>query len=328
MDVVSALKKPEAYSHKADDISHISTAISDVFLTGEYAYKICKPVNLGFLNFTTLKKRKKEIEDGYTHNSLISPKLYLGVSKVTSDKGKISIDGKGRVVEYALKMKQMNPDSLASNIIKERDLINDEIKGIARIIADFHSKAPCDKKISKYGSLKTIKLNWKENFSQVRECLGKYLSREDYDFIKEKIIGFIEKNQALFNKRIADNRIKHCHGDFHTGNVFLDKNKIYVFDSIVFNKRFPCSDIAAEIAFMLMDLEYHGKEKSAEVFLQEYLRLTKDTEMLKLLDFYKCYRAYIRAKVAIFTLQTKESVEEEEKAKKYFALSKKYAEKL
>lgn len=333
-ELITGLINPQAYPHQTKEISKIITAISLVFLTGDFAYKICKPVNFGFLDFSTLEKRKKSCEDEITFNSLISPELYLGLSTINQEEsGKITINGKGKVIEYAVKMKQMNPHATMNNLLTEKKVTTENITKLAKLIHQFHQKAPEDDEIRSYGKFETVKFNWDENFQQTEKYKDLLIPSKIFSNIQQKIESFLENNRKLLNQRVHKNKIKHCHGDFHSSNVFIDTNKIHIFDGIVFNKRFPCSDVIAEIAFMAMDLDYHQQDSLAKTFIDEYKELSNDEDIPKLLDFYKCYRAYIRGKIACFTsddpnLTPVEKEKTKQTAQQYFQLAEKYAQRL
>ncbi len=333
-EIIKALQKSESYVHPAGDIKPIITAVSIVFLTGDFAYKINKPMNLGFLDFSTLERRKEQCEKEVKYNSLISPELYLGVVPITqTGDGKILVNGSGKIIEYAVKMKQMNPEATMNNILKEKKITTQNAKELAKTIHQFHLKAPANEEISTFGKFDSVKFNWDENFLQTEKYKDKLIQTKLFSLIQEKINNFLTKNRDLIEQRVSKDKIKHCHGDFHSGNVFFHEGKPLVFDGIVFNQRFPCSDVIAEIAFMAMDLDFHKQESLAKTFINEYQRLSNDEDIAKLLDFYKCYRAYIRGKIACFTYDDANlSLVEKEKTKqtagKYFELAKEYAERL
>jgi len=332
-EIIGALENPSAYAHAAESIQRIITGVSVVFLTGDFAYKFNKPLNLGFLDFSTLEKRKDQCEKEFRYNSLISPDLYMGVSTINKDdKGNIYVDGQGEVIEYAVRMKQLDPSLIMSELLVKNKIFAVHLQKLAHKIFDFHQRAIADAETASFGSVEMIQFNWNENFEQTEKYKQKIIPENDFSFMRQKINTFIAKNKELFAKRVAQGKIKHCHGDFHSANVFVTP-EIYIFDGIVFNKRFPCSDVIAEVAFMSMDLNFHGKKELAEVFVKEYQRLSNDKDIPKLLDFYKCYRAYIRGKINCFTSEDSNlTTEEKEKtingAKKYFQLAKNYAELL
>src|SRR3989344_3023106 len=223
--ILSYLEKPEAYPHKITSITKIITAVSVVFLTGDVAYKFNKPLNLGFLDFSTLEKRKDQCEKEIRINSLISPELYLGLSTINQDKsGKITIDGKGKIIEYAVKMKQMDPESTMNNLLRDKKVTTENILQLAKQIHKFHQKAPEDEEIRSYGKFETVKFNWNENFQQTEKYKDVLIPTETFTNVQQKIYSFLERKQDFINQRVRKNKIKHCHGDFHSGNVFIDNN--------------------------------------------------------------------------------------------------------
>ncbi|MEK6809279.1 MAG: gluconokinase [Nanoarchaeota archaeon] len=330
-EIIEALEKPSAYFHPVGPIQRIITGVSVVFLTGDFAYKFNKPLNLGFLDFSTLEKRKDQCEKEFRYNSLISPDLYLGVSTINlTEQGNISVDGPGKVIEYAVKMKQLDPSLIMSELLAKNKISSEHLHQLAQKIFDFHQRAITDEETASFGSVEMVQFNWDENFEQTEKYQQTIISKEDFQLILEKINHFIKNSRGLFTQRVEKNKIKHCHGDFHSANVFVTP-EIYIFDGIVFNKRFPCSDVIAEIAFMAMDLDFHGRKDLAEIFVKEYQGLSEDEDIPRLLDFYKCYRAYIRGKINCFTSEDVNLTGTEKQkaindAKKYFKLAKSYAE--
>ncbi|MGB9842362.1 MAG: kinase, partial [Candidatus Bathyarchaeales archaeon] len=202
----------------------------------------------------------------------------------------------------------------------------------AKIIADFHAKAETNQQISKFGSLATIETNWKENFEQTKEFIGNTVSKEDFELIRSKVYAFMKRNSAVFEKRAATGKVKDCHGDIHSGNIFIE-NGIYIFDAIEFNDRFRYSDVAADVAFLAMDLDFRGRRDLSEVFIEKYMEYSGDRELPLLLPFYKCYRAYVRGKVVSFKLNDPNVRSEDKSAAKreaadYFKLATTYAKNL
>jgi len=211
-EVIKAMMNPKAYDEEVTSIKLIQTHHSFVFLTGKYAYKIKKPVNLGFLDFTTLEKRKETLEKEIKLNSRLCKEIYIGVLPINRLSEKIKINGDGKTVEYVLKMKQIPHDKLLINLIKHGNVDKSMIEKIAKIISDFHSKAETNEEINKFGSLKTIQFNWKENFDQTAEFKNFTVALNQYYFIRQKVLKFLQINSTLFEKRISDGKIKDCHG--------------------------------------------------------------------------------------------------------------------
>lgn len=332
-EIIEALHKADAYDENVKNINLIQTHISYVFLTGIYAYKIKKPVNFGFLDFSTLEKRKFYCEEELRLNRRLCGDMYVGVLPITvSGNGEIKINGKGKIVEYTLKMKEMPQEKMMATLLMENKITTRDIDKLAKIVFKFHNSARTNAEIKKYGSLKIIKYNWDENFKQTKEFIGKTITKDDYNFIFQKINNFLQKKRGLFENRVKDGKIKECHGDLHLSNIFIT-DKIYIFDAIEFNKRFRFSDIASDVAFFAMDLDFRGRIDLSDRFVKKYLELSKDDDLIKVLPFYKCYRAFVRGKVTSFKLNDSniseaDKMEARKAAKKYFNLSVKYAKQL
>jgi aminoglycoside phosphotransferase family enzyme len=310
-EVVAALLTPDAYPQDAGKIELIQTHISFVFLTKNYVYKVKKAVNFGFLDFSTLDKRyaycKKELE----LNRRLCPEIYLEVVPITKS-NIIKINSNGETIEYALKMKRLPQERIMTLLLKEKKVDKKTIDEIARIVAEFHLKAHTSPEISEFGSLKIVKTNWDENFAQTKKYINQTIRQSEFHFIQTKINNFMEKNKFLFESRIADKRIRDCHGDLHSGNIFIT-DKICIFDAIEFNDRFRYSDVAADVAFLAMDLDFQQRSDLADYFIERYIRYSKDPQLTQLLPFYKCYRAYVRGKVISFRLDD-QNIKSEEKA--------------
>ena len=326
--VVEALMKPEAYDEEPGQIELVQTHISFVFLTRNFVYKVKKAVDLGFLDFTTLEKRRFFCEKELELNRRLCGDMYLEVVPINRSNA-IKIKGEGETVEYAVKMKRMPQERMMSKLLAENKVDDRLVDRIARIIADFHSKAETNRRISEFGSLAVIETNWKENFEQTEEFVGKTISMKDFKLIREGIEDFMKRNVSLFEKRTAEGRVRDCHGDTHSGNIFVTDG-IYIFDAIEFNERFRYSDVAADVAFLAMDLDFRERPDLSNFFVRRYVEYSGDQELTKLLPFYKCYRAYVRGKVTSFKLKDP-SVSSEEKnaakkeAKAYFELATTHA---
>ncbi len=306
----------------------IETHTSWVLLTGKYAYKIKKPVNFGFLNYTTLPLRYKYCQLEWKLNSRFSKEIYLGILPIRKYKDKIFFNNKGEIIDYAIKMKELPQERIMTNLLLKKRINYSVIKNLARIVGNFHNSIKPDKEGFLYGSKEIICYNWDENFYQTKDFIEKIIKEKDYDFIKKEIDRFIFEKEDIFLKRIKKGKIKYCHGDLHSQNIFVCDDSIYLFDGIEFNKRFAICDEISEVAFMLMDLEFYERKDFSDYFLDNYLKITDDFEGLSLLTFYKTYRAYVRGKVTGFLFFQNRKKEILEKAKRYFDLSKRYARNL
>jgi len=332
-EIVDALRKPSAYEYNSGKIKLIQTHISFVFLTDKFVYKVKKAVNFGFLDFGSLEKRKKFCEKELEINRKLCEDMYLKVVPITKSE-LIKINGKGKIIEYAVMMKRIPQKYLMNKLLEENKIGKKIIDQLAKIIAEFHLKI---EEKSNAGNLgynpkidPIVEVNWKENFDQTQMFIEKTISQKNFVLIQERINDFIEKNKGLFKKRFSNGKVRYCHGDIHSGNIFI-ADKIYIFDAIEFNDRIRYSDVTADIGFLVMDLEFKNKFMLADYLVEKYIKYSEDKESEKLLPFYKCYRAYVRGKVVSFKLEDPNvDIKEKEKAiieaKAYFELATKYAE--
>ena len=326
--VVGALMKPEAYDEEPGQIELTQTHISLVFLTRKFVYKVKKAVDLGFLDFTTLEKRRHFCEKELELNRRMCGDMYLEVVPINRS-NVIKIKGEGEAVEFAVKMKRMPQEKMMSKLLEENKVGSRLVDRIAKIIAEFHSKAETNRRISKFGSLAIIETNWEENFEQTQEFVGKTISMKNFKLIRERIGDFMERHVPSFNKRVMEDRVRDCHGDIHSGNIFIT-DRIYIFDAIEFNERFRYSDVASDIAFLAMDLDFKERTDLSDFLIKRYVEYSGDHELARLLPFYKCYRAYVRGKVVSFKLKDtnvddKEKIVAMKEARAYFKLASTYA---
>jgi aminoglycoside phosphotransferase family enzyme len=332
MQVVEALRNPEAYDEEVRQIELKQTHISYVFLTKNFVYKVKKAVDFGFLDFSTLEKRRLFCEKELDLNRRLCGDMYLKVVPITKSECVVKINGEGTPVEYAVKMKRIPEENIMTRLLEERKVDQKLVDRMAKIIAEFHFKAESGKRIGKYGSLPMIERNWRENFEQTEEFVNVTISPESYWLIQKRIDDFMNNNRDLFMKRVTENRVKECHGDIHSGNIFI-ADRIYIFDAIEFNERFRYCDVASEVAFLAMDLDFKKRSDLSSFLVDRYVKYSGDNELELLLLFYKCYRAYVRGKVTSFKLNDPSIGSEEkssatEEARAYFDLAENYAKNL
>lgn len=332
-DLITALQNPQIYPHSPPKIEFVQTHISAIFMTGEHVYKIKKPVNFGFLDFTTLEKRKFYCHQEVVLNRRLCPEIYLGVVEIRWHEDRIHIGtGPGEIVEYAVLMKQLPADCLLDQRLSRKMVAEEDLRKIASKIVHFHLHAATDPKIASFGGIETIHGNLDENFKQTEPYVGRALSAEVHEKIRADSNRFLQRRSALFQQRIGEGKIRDCHGDLHLQHICL-ADEILIFDCIEFNERFRYSDVAADIAFLLMDLDFHGYPREGVQLASFYLSSSRDWSLFLLLDFYKSYRAYIRGKVTCFRLDDPNISSEEkssalEEAKKYFQLASLYATRM
>jgi aminoglycoside phosphotransferase family enzyme len=303
--IIDALK--ERYKMKL-----LQTHISWVLLDGCHAFKVKKPVRFSFVDYSSLKKRKRFCEKENEINTLLSPDLYLGVMPIKSEDGSISLDQKGKTVEYAVKMVELPQSSRMDNLIRAGKAEQIHIKKIACLLAEFHRKTkPAPKK---YGSTKVIRENFSSAF-ETKSTVEEYLQYgKKLDAIKNKVDGFIRRNRILFAKRTEEKRIRRCHGDVRTKNIFIHNNNIYIFDAVEFSKKIANCDVCAEIAFLAMELNVYNKKKWADILVKKYIDFSGDKDIIHFIDFYLCYRTVVESLVETYTLDDPE-IEDSKKGK-------------
>lgn len=321
---------PRVYGRGVERVRMLQTHTSWVFLAGDYAYKVKKPVNFGFLDYMTLAARRFFCEEEFRLNQQLSPELYVAVEPIVDERGRLRLGGKGVTIDYCLKMRQVPQSALMTEQLRRNRVTFEHIDAITQAIARFHAQAERGGQVGQFGSSEMIRLNWDENFAQTVEFRGETISGPGFNEVKRRVERFISDKRALFRRRREAGFVRRCHGDLHSKNIFIVGERVHIFDCIEFNPRFSCSDVAAEVAFMGMDLEFHGRKDLASFFVERYLALTGDEEMLRLLDFYKCYRAYVRGKVTSFVLNDPgvgkaAKAAARNAARRYFQLSLRYA---
>jgi aminoglycoside phosphotransferase family enzyme/predicted kinase len=327
--LVEAMSKPAFYPHGPEQVELIQTHISFVFIAGDLVYKVKKAVDFGFLDFTTLEKRKFFCEEELRLNRRLAPDTYLEVVAVSEDTGGVlRLDG-GRPIEYAVVMKKLPLDRMLKKLLAEGKAGIEVMDAIAKKVADFHREAETGGEIEAIGGIETIRRNHDENFEQTAKYIGLTISRVRYDFLRAYVNRFLERERPLLEKRVRDHRIRDCHGDLHAEHICI-ADRIVIFDCIEFNKRFRFGDVAAEAAFLAMDLDYSGYTDHSRAFVEAYVRHSGDDEVLRLLDFYRCYYAYVRGKVISFRVDDRhiESADREaagRTAARYFDLAFSYA---
>ena len=326
--LIAALSNPRIYPEATMGVRFVQTQMSCVFLTDDYAYKIKKPVNLGYVDYTTLEKRRYFCEREIELNRRLCPAAYLGVVAITFDGTKFAFDGAGEVTEYAVRMRRLPDDRLLDNLLSRNAVTPEMLSTVARKLAEFHQTAETTERIAAFGSTATITQNTEENFSQTREYFDRSMSEPQFNRIKDYTRGFIRDNRMLFEKRVKEGRTRDCHGDLHAQHICFCHD-LCIFDCIEFNERFRYCDVASETAFLAMDLDHYGRADLSHRFVQEYVARSGDVDIPKLLNFYKCYRAYVRGKVSSFKLDDplvgqSDKVESQAAAQGYFDLAAAY----
>ncbi|HUK13657.1 MAG TPA: AAA family ATPase [Thermoanaerobaculaceae bacterium] len=327
--LVEQLSDPAFYPEPTQSVEVIQTHISTIYLTDHLAYKVKKPVDFGFLDYTTLEKRRTMCEREVTLNRRLCPDTYLGVVEIREHDGTLAIGGPGEVVEVAVKMKRLPQRRMLREVLRRGQGHSAFFQQIARILADFHAHAETGPQISAMKDLDGVKLNCDENFAQTEKYVGTLISVRTFEFVRTATELFFKRHAELFHHRAATSRVRDGHGDVHLDSICVT-DPIRIFDCIEFNERFRIQDVAEEVAFLAMDLEFHGYTPFARAFVDAYVEASGDRHLFKLLDFYKAYRAYVRAKVHSFQADDPGIAAEQREqvrsiATRYYELAARYA---
>lgn len=328
--LVLALGRPGAWPHPVDRVERIETHISWVLLCGEYAYKIKKAVDLGFLDFTTLDRRRFYCHEELRLNGRLAPELYLDVVPIAGTAQRPQVGGAGEVIEYAVKMKRFPQEALLSRMVERQGLDPGLIDQMIEIIADFHQRIPSVAGDSELGTAQRVRGPVDENFRQIRERVGDAKHGRLLDQIRQwSEREFVARRSDLRSRR-EQGFVRECHGDMHLGNMAWIGGRVLIFDGIEFNPALYWIDVMSEVAFLCMDLEDHGYRALAFRFLNGYLERTGDYLGLRVLPYYLAYRAMVRAKVASIRLQQEtehgEAPEARAELDNYLALALRYTQ--
>lgn len=311
--LIQSLQNPALFPHKVEYFKVIETHISWVLLTGHYAYKIKKPLNLGFLDFSSLEKRGYYCLEELRLNSRLAPDIYLDMVTISGTEQQPILNNSGTVIEYAVKMRQFEEDKTFDLLLAQNQLSCENIKQTAKIIAAFHSEIVSTAGDTDFGGADTVMQFVRENFSQILQLDG----IEKPDSLNQLALWSEQQHTArlpFFKQRKQAGFIRECHGDLHLRNIALVAGQVVPFDGIEFNPSLYWIDVISEIAFLVMDLQSKQRHDLAFQFLNEYLQYSGDYAGLKLLRFYLVYRAMVRAKVNAIRASQSTSIEDHQQA--------------
>ena len=296
-EIFQVMQRSEFYPHPATAIQQVETHISKVFLTGDYVYKIKKAVKLGFLDFSTLEKRRHFCNQEILLNRRLAPNVYLDAVPIFLHDGKYSLDGPGKAVEYAVRMIRLSDECAMPNLLKEAKIDAEKIKSLAMVLTEFYNKADRSEYISTFGSWEAVSKNLENNFAEIQAFAGEFLDERLFQIVRSATRSFLQTHKPLFARRMEKGKIRDCHGDLKPEHIYFPQQGICIVDCIEFNEQFRYQDLAADLAFLLMELDYEGFPQLGQTLLDEYIDHTKDYECVLLLSLYKCYRAMVKCKI-------------------------------
>ncbi|GAB6070258.1 bifunctional aminoglycoside phosphotransferase/ATP-binding protein [Thiomicrorhabdus hydrogeniphila] len=308
--LIDALLDPSTYSHPVDVITTIETHISIVFLTGQYAYKLKKPVNFGFLDFSNKQNRKKYCFLEVELNQRTAPHLYLGVNQINTLNHKISIseasintNEDAHIEDYLVKMRQFDPNMVLGRLLNQGILDHKMIDALTFQITQFHKKAQTVVQSSKYGSPRAQLQPMLDNFATLQNYVTDKQTQTDLIDLQKWTFEKYNQLESRLSKRKIQGFVKACHGDLHLDNITLIDDLPVLFDGIEFNEAFRWIDVMNDLAFLLIDLEFKQQQTVSYKILSLYLSQTLDYNGLFILNFYRVYRTMVRAKITALRAQ-------------------------
>lgn len=296
------LTNPATYPHECDEIQLLETHISMVFLTGDFAYKVKKPVNFGFLDFSTPDKRCHYCELEVLRNRVFAPQVYEKVMGLqVNNQGPTLTDELQGAVEFVVRMKQFPQSELLSLQVAAEQFSVENATELGRQLASMHRGVEQAAADDAWGTQAAVSYPVKENFLQIREH-GDGMDDARLVALESWSLAQLDAGGELFAVRKRTGHIRACHGDLHLNNILWRDQQAIPFDCIEFNDEFRWIDVISELSFLLMDLEHAGHKMLADYCLNGYLEISGDFEGVQLLPFYKVYRAMVRAKVAVLRM--------------------------
>ena len=296
-ELLPFLLNPKSYPHQPRRVRSVQTHASFVFIAPPFVYKIKKPVNFGFLNFSTLERRRSFCEREVQLNRRLCPDMYLGVVPIVRRAGGFAFGEVGEVVEYAVQMRKLSDNAFMDKLLERNAISSHDIGRIVSTLKRFYESHEPSKEIEKRGRIRRLKISTDENFRQVEGFVGQVISRAALDALQFYTKEFYRRQRGWFAERVREKWIRDCHGDLHLEHIHITPQALHIYDCIEFNDRLRYVDVASDVAFLAMDLDYEGRRDLSRKFVARMSAALRDPAMLHGMNFYKCYRAFVRGKV-------------------------------
>lgn len=301
--LIRQMLAPEFYPHPVTEpIESIQTHASYVLLTGDFVYKLKKPVNFGFLDYSTVAKRQHFCYEELRLNQRGAKELYLEVVAISKLDERYHFGNDGEIIDYAVKMVQFPQENLLSNMFEMGTITAAEIEAVGKVIAQFHANAQTSEYINSFGTVERIRESIDDNYLHTEKYIGRTQTPVQFAETKAYTDRYFSEHSQLFKERVTGGFIRECHGDLHLRNICRWQDKILLFDCIEFNELYRFVDTMYDVAFVMMDLEARGRKDLANRLLNTYTEQTGDWEGLQVLPLYLSRQAYVRAKVTSFLL--------------------------
>lgn len=327
--LIQALLDPCCYPHPVAGIRLIETHISWLLLTGDYVYKVKKPVDLGFVDFTTLERRKFYCAEELRLNRRYAPQLYVDVVTINGTSTHPRIGGEGPTIEYAVRMREFAQEALFDRYLRDGRLRAEHIDQLGDGIARFHATSAVAVDHPRYGTPAALLAPALENFEAIEAHVATDSVRDRIAALRCWTLAEHGRLVPILSARRREGRIRECHGDLHLRNIALIDERISMFDCIEFDAALRWIDVMSELAFTVMDLASQGRPDFAHRLLNRYLEASGDYAGLAVLRYYLVYRAMVRAKIdCIHAAQRQASADVRERERRDFtdriALAERY----
>ena len=336
-ELAAFLEAPGSYPHAPDDVELVATHLSLVALAGNRVYKAKKPVDLGFADFATLEKRRHFCEEEVRLNRRLCSGIYEGVAPIRRDDGGelTFADTGGAPVAYAVEMKRLPDGGFLDDRIDAGDAGEDELEQVAQRLAAFYREREPAPAVAEEGRAENLRRSTDENFEQTEAHAGTLLPGPAFEALRYYTNRFLDARAALLARRRAEGRVLEGHGDLRLEHVHLapfgdEREDVCIYDCVEFSERLRAVDVASDVAFLAMDLDFHGRPGLALFFVRRMAALLDDPELPALVDFYKTHRAHVRAKVDAMQaedddLSPEKRAEQRERAQAHYRQALQYA---
>ncbi|MBX3734956.1 MAG: AAA family ATPase [Verrucomicrobiae bacterium] len=324
------LLDPRSYPHRPRSVTLIQTHGAFVFVAPPFVYKVKKAVNFGFLNFSTLQRRRHCCEREVVLNRRLTSDLYLGVLPITEKGGRFAWDGDGRVVEVAIQMRRLAPAYFLDRRLDRGAVTPADLERVAARMAAFYRTQAPGARVSRAGGADQVRRLTDGNFQHMRQFAGRTLPDASLQALEAYTARAFQRLARAFEARVREGHVVDGHGDLHLEHIHLTPRTLNIYDCIEFNDRFRQLDVAADIAFLAMDLDFRGRPDLARLVSERVSQALNDPGLLRMLDFYKCYRACVRGKVeslrsVAHAAPHGERTDAAVRARDYFRLALRYA---
>lgn len=320
--LLAFLMNPASYPHGPRSVRLVQTHSSFVFIVPPLVYKVKKPVNFGFLDFSTLEKRRHFCEREVALNRRLCPRMYLGVVPISTTGGRLHFGAGDRVVEHAVRMRKLSDRYFMDRMLARGGVDAEDLERVVDALRRFYQAQHPTPEIGRWGDVDHLRISTDENFRQTEGFVGRTLSRPAFTALRHHAERFYGRHADLFAARVEGRWIRDCHGDLHVEHIHLAPHRLSIYDCIEFNDRLRYVDVANDVAFLAMDLDHVGRPDLARRFVERMAESLQDDGLLGVMDFYKAYRAYVRGKVE--TLHSLASTAPESERESSAALARGY----